>query len=58
MSHFHPKAMVVILSMVEERDVRMRAPRDEALTLQRPLPGGLLMIVQRSGKREPLQDPG
>ena len=50
--------MVVILSTVEERDVRMRAPRDEALTLQRPLPGGLLMIVQRSGKREPLQDPG
>ncbi len=48
----HPKAMPVILTSEEERDVWLRAGWDEAAALQRPLPDDTLIIVARGTKRD------
>lgn len=46
-SAVHPKTMPVILTQQEEIETWLTAPWDEVKTLQRPLKGGELQIVER-----------
>ena len=46
----HPKAMPVILTTKAEINAWLTAEGDAALTLQRPLPDGALMIVARGNR--------
>lgn len=48
----HPKAMPVVLTTPEERELWMAAPVAEALQSQRPLPDGALKIVARGSKQD------
>ncbi len=48
----HPKAMPVVLREPDEIDFWLRAPTDEALCIQQPLPDGALRIVARGAKQD------
>jgi putative SOS response-associated peptidase YedK len=48
----HPKAMPVVLTEQHEIETWLTAPTDVALSLQRPLPDGALVIVARGEKQD------
>lgn len=49
---YHPKAMPVILTEPDEIERWMTTPAAEAMTLQRPLPDGALIVVARGAKQD------
>ena len=49
----HPKAMPVLLTTAEEHDAWLSASIADALTLQRPLPDGLLSVIAKGEKQDP-----
>jgi putative SOS response-associated peptidase YedK len=51
----HPKAMPVILTTEAEIEQWITAPTQEALSLQRPLPDGILKIVATGQKEDPVE---
>jgi putative SOS response-associated peptidase YedK len=48
----HSKAMPVILTTKEEREIWLTPPVEEALELQRPLPKDKLRIIARGEKKD------
>jgi len=48
----HAKAMPVILTLPEEFETWLRAPAEEALALQRPLPNEALNVVMTGAKED------
>lgn len=48
----HTQAMPVILTTSDECETWMKAPADEALTLQRPLPNEALGIVASGDRKD------
>jgi len=48
----HAKAMPVILTSAAEQEIWLKAPMEEALRLQRPLPDEQLKIVARREKQD------
>ncbi|MDX8355278.1 SOS response-associated peptidase [Cognatiyoonia sp. IB215182] len=48
----HPKAMPVILTAMDEVELWLHADTEQALSLQRPLPDGMLQIVGRGCRQD------